>query len=78
MWPWPKAVSGKQCTLYQSDIRSLHPEQGLSVIFFARFTHTLYSYILELILKHISFFRAILPSKTSVQVLSCNTYEEAL
>lgn len=52
MWPWPKAVSGKQYTLYQSDIRSLYPEQGLSdgvIDFFARFTRTLYSYILELI-----------------------------
>ena len=51
MWPWPKAVSGKQYTLYSSDIRSLYPEQGLSdgvIDFFARFTHTLYSYILEL------------------------------
>lgn len=78
MWPWPKAASGKQYTLYQSDIRSLYPEQGLSdgvIDFFARFTHTLYSYILELISKHIYFFRAMLPPSTSVQVLSCNTYD---
>ncbi len=75
-WPWPKAISGKQATLYQSDIRSLYPQQGLSdgvIDFYARFTHTLY--IFELISKHIYFFRAMLPSSTSVQVLSCNTYD---
>ena len=39
-WPWPRATKGKQCTLYQSEIRYLHPEQGLSdgvIDFFVRF-----------------------------------------
>ena len=40
MWPWPKPAKGKQYSLYQSEIRSLYPEQGLSdgvIDFFARF-----------------------------------------
>ena len=76
MWPWPKAAKGKQYSLYQSDIRTLYPEQGLSdgvIDFFVRFVW----YTLALIScpRHIYFFRAMLPPSKSVQVLSCNTYE---
>ena len=71
MWPWPKAASGKQYTLYQSDIRSLYPDQGLSdgvINFFCK----VYTYYIS---KHIYFFEPMLPPSTSVQVLSCNTYD---
>ena len=39
IWPWSKAAKGKQYSLYQSDIRSLYPQQGLTdgvIDFFAR------------------------------------------